>query len=87
MKTIAIGEKEIVLDVDGELRVKHFRKILPIIGNGELDDMGKAVELVAILSAQPEVDRETCENLTMEEFSVLSQAIAELVSVEKKTQE
>lgn len=87
MKTIAIGEKkEIVLDLDGELRVKHWRKVLPFINNEALDDMGKAIEFVSALAVNPDEAREIAENLTMEEFGVLSQAIADLVAVEKKTE-
>ena len=85
MKSIQLSEVSISLDIGDELRVKDLRKIQPIISNQKPgEEIEMVVKIVCAFSTDENI-LNTIDNLSIPDFTKLSEEITKLLDTEKKT--
>lgn len=85
MKSIQLSEVSISLDIGDELRVKDLRKIQPIISNQKAgEEIEMVVQIVCAFSTDDNIT-EIIDNLSITDFTKLSEEITKLLDTEKKT--
>ena len=85
MKTIKVGDKEIILNIWEEITIREFRKIQPIIKEKQSQEIEMIISIIMSLSDDKDIE-EKLNWLNIEEFTKLSEEITKLLQVEKKTQ-
>ena len=84
MKTIKLTNQEIVLNIGDDLRVRDLRKINPIVAKhkqGEEIDM--VIDIIKAFSEDKNIE-EVIDNLTIDDFTKLSEEITSLMDTKKK---
>lgn len=85
MKIIQLSEVTINLDIGEEIRVKDLRKIQPIISNQKSgEEIEMVVQIVCAFSIDENIE-EIIDNLSISDFTKLSEEITKLLDTEKKT--
>lgn len=86
MKTIKLNQskKEIILTLWEDLRVRDLRKINPIVAKhkqGEEIDM--VIDIIKAFSEDKDIEK-TIDDLTIEDFTQLSEEITSIMNTKKK---
>ena len=79
---ITVGDKVLELDIDETLKVKHLRKIYPLINKHGDDEIEMICQICIALGGDSVED--TIDAMSMEEFTELSTIIAWLLDTKKK---
>ena len=86
MKKIQLSKIEITLDIGEELRVKDLRKIQPIIAKQkEGEEIDMVIDIVSIFSSDENI-REIIDELSIPDFTLLSEEVTKLLDTQKKTE-
>ena len=85
MQKITINDKVIELDIDGELTVKHLRKIQPILTKyqGGWQEVEMVIEIVKTLATSETIEQ-VIDAMNIQEFTQLSEKVTALLQQEEK---
>jgi len=81
--TIKVGEQEIILNVGENITVAVLRKIYPIIKEQSGNEIEMVIEIIKALSDQEGVE-DMVNNLSLEDFTILTEKIAVLIDATRK---